>query len=216
MIIDTARIATCLRSTRRRAGCLAALSGAVGALTIAGCGNEVPSNAVAKVGDEVIERSEFDHWLNAAARSQQPPGGGQEVAVPDPPNFEKCVEARSKQPTPRGATKPSAEDLKRQCQQEFDALKQQVMQFLVSASWIEQEAEERDIEVSEEEIRKQFEDQKKQSFRDDKAYQECGKTFGRAADELLGRVWLDSLSEKGGQGVAEGRGEASEGDIEKD
>jgi len=113
------------------------------AAVVAGCGNDVPSGAVAKVADEVVTKKEFEHWLGAAARSQQPPGAGATatVSVPKPPDFKECVDTRAKQPVPKGAKKPDPKALRDQCKQEYEGLKQQVMQFLISADWIQQEAE---------------------------------------------------------------------------
>ena len=45
---------------------LAAL--AVGLAVLSGCGNDVPSGAVAKVGDATITQEEFDKWLATAAK----------------------------------------------------------------------------------------------------------------------------------------------------
>jgi foldase protein PrsA len=171
-------------------------AGAVLPVLVAGCGNDVPSGAVAKVDDSVIKKEEFDHWLQAAAQGQQPPGAGGGVVVPDPPDFAECIDAKKKQPAPPGSQKPTDDQLKSQCQQEFDSLKQQVMQFLISAEWIQQEADARDIEVTDEEVQKQFEDQKKQSFPNDKQYQQFLKTSGQTEDDLLFRVKLDVLSTK--------------------
>lgn len=185
------------------------------AAVVSGCGNDVPPNAVAKVGDTVIKRSEFDRWLNAAARGSQPPGAGGQVAVPDPPNFTRCVGARKRQPVPEGTPRPTDAQLKEQCKQEYDALKEQVMQFLISAEWIEQEAAARDIKVTEAEVRQQFEDQKKQSFPDDDAYKEFLRTSGQTEQDLLFRVRLDVLSNKVRQEIIEGKGQVSNDDIRK-
>lgn len=185
------------------------------ALTLSACGNDVPPNGVAKIGDTVIKRSDFDHWLTAAARGQQPPGGGAAPSVPDPPNFAKCVAAKKKQPTPEGAPKPTDAQLKEQCKQEYDSLKEQVMQFLVSAEWIEQEASDRGIKVTDAEVKKQFEDQKKQSFPDDKSYKEFLKSSGQTEADLLFRVRLDVLSNKVRQKIIEGKGKVTEADIKK-
>jgi foldase protein PrsA len=185
------------------------------ALVASGCGDDVPSGAVAKIGDSVIEKDDFDHWLGAAAKGQQPPGAGGEVVVPEPPEFTDCIAAKKKQPAPPGAKKPDDAQLKTQCEQEFDSLKQQVMQFLISAEWIQQEADERDIEVTDEEVQKQFEDQKKQSFPNDKDYQEFLKTSGQTEDDLLFRVKLDVLSNKVREEIVEGEGDVSDDEIQK-
>lgn len=184
-------------------------------MVVAGCGSDVPSGAVAKIGDAVIKKEEFEHWLNAAAKGQQPPGTGGEVVVPDPPDYEKCIEAKGKQPVPQGSKKPTDDALKDQCKQEYDSLKQQVMQFLISAEWIEQEADARDIDITDEEVQKQFEDQKKQSFPNDKDYQEFLKTSGQTEEDLLFRVKLDVLSNKVREKIIEGKGDVSDDDIEK-
>src|SRR3954447_19276578 len=59
------------------------------AVVIAGCGNDVPSNGVAKVGDTVITKDQFNHWLSAAAHGSSAPGST--PVIPDPPNFTKCI-----------------------------------------------------------------------------------------------------------------------------
>jgi foldase protein PrsA len=182
------------------------------ALVLAGCGNEVPPNSVAKVGDEVVKRSDFDHWLGAAARGQQPPGADA-VATPDPPEFKQCVAAKQKQKQPKGTSEPSAASLKKECKQQYDTLKGQVMQFLISADWIRLEAKERGIEATPQKIRQQFEQQKKQSFPDDKAYKEFLKASGQTEKDLLFRVELDYLSNEIRKKVVAGKGKVTDQDI---
>ncbi len=173
----------------------------------------MPSGAVAKVDDAVIEKEDFDHWLQAAAQGQQPPGAPGGVVIPDPPEFTDCIAAKKKQPAPPGSQKPTDAQLKDQCKQEFDSLKQQVMQFLISAEWIQQEAEARDIEVSDEEVQKQFEDQKNQSFPNEKQYQQFLETSGQTEEDLLFRVKLDVLSNKVREAIIEGKGDVSDEDV---
>jgi foldase protein PrsA len=184
-------------------------------VAVSGCGNSVPSGAVAKVGDSVIKKEDFDHWLNAAAKGQQPPGSGGEVVIPDPPDYANCIAAKKKTPTPKGTQKPTDPQLKDQCKQEYDSLKQQVMQFLVSAEWIKQEADARGIEVTDAEVQKQFEDQKKQSFPNAKDYQKFLKTSGQSEEDLLFRVKLDVLSNKVREKIIAGKGDVSDSEIEK-
>jgi foldase protein PrsA len=88
------------------------------------------------------------------------------------------------------------------------------MQFLISAEWIQQEADARDIEVSDEEVQKQFEDQKNQSFPNEKDYQQFLKTSGQTEEDLLFRVKLDVLSNKVREAIIEGKGDVSDEDIE--
>ena len=186
---------------------------AISALALTACGNDVPSNGVAKIGDSVITKEQFNHWLGAAARGTVAPG--QKVVVPDPPNFTKCIAQQRKAPTPQGGKKPTESQLKTQCKQQYDSLKQQVMQFLVSAEWIQQEAKERDIEVKDSEVKKQFEDQKKQSFPKPADYKKFLASSGMTEADLLFRVRLDLLSNEVRQKVIAGKGKVTDAQITK-
>ncbi|HEX8066964.1 MAG TPA: peptidyl-prolyl cis-trans isomerase [Thermoleophilaceae bacterium] len=192
---------------------LAAAAAAV--LFATGCGDDVPSGAVAKVGDTKITKAEFDHWLTAAARqqSQGQPGQAPTTAAPDPPNFTQCIAAKQKTKVPKGAAPPSAAQLKSQCKQEYDGLKEQTMQFLISAQWLQQESEKRGVKATEEQVKKTFEDQKKQAFPKEKDYQKFLQTSGRTEADLLFQVKLSVLTNQLQAKVVEGKGEPSKDEI---
>ena len=183
----------------------------VGALAIAGCGNDVPAGAVAKVGDSTITQDTFDKWLSTAARGQAQGGA---AAVPDPPEFSKCVAAKAKVPVPKDQKKPTDAALKKQCKSEYDALKREVMQFLIQAEWVQQEAADQGIKVSDKEIKKSFEDQKKQAFPSDKQYKDFLTSSGMTEEDILFRVKLDQLQQKLTQKVTEDAKKVSDKDIE--
>jgi foldase protein PrsA len=189
-----------------------ALSAVVlGAAAFAGCGNDVPAGAVAKVGDATITQDEFDKWLATAAKGNAQGGA---AAVPDPPDYEKCVAAKSKTPVPKGQKKPSDDALKKQCKSEYDALKKEVMQFLIQAEWVQQEAADQDIKVTDAQIKKSFEDQKKQAFPNDKQYKQFLASSGMTEEDILFRVKLDQLQQKLTQKVTEDAKKVSDADIE--
>jgi foldase protein PrsA len=181
------------------------------AALIAGCGSGVPSDGVAKVGDTVITKDQFNHWLNAAAHGSAAPGS--QPVIPDPPNFTKCVANAAKQPVAKGAKKPTTAQLKTQCQQQYAALKQQVMQFLVSAAWIEQEADKQGVKVSDAQVQKQFQDQKKQSFQKESDYQTFLKNSGMTEADLLFRVKLDVISNAVRNKVIKGKSNVSDAQV---
>src|SRR3954447_5869040 len=183
------------------------------AALIAGCGSDVPPNGVAKIGDTVITKDQFNHWLNAAAHGSAAPGSN--VTVPDPPNFSKCVANQAKQPVPKGAKKPTAAQLKTQCKQQYDALKQQVMQFLVSAEWIQQEAKKQGVKVSDKQVQKQFQDQKKQSFQRPEDYKKFLASSGMTEADLLFRVKLDVVSNEVRNKVIKGKDKVTDAQIQK-
>jgi foldase protein PrsA len=184
----------------------------VSATAIAACGNDVPPNAVAKVGDETITQEEFDKWVSTAVKSQAQGGA---VVVPDPPDFEKCIAGKKKTPVPDGQKKPTDADLKKQCKAEYDALKSEVMQFLIQAEWVQQEAAERDVEVTEAAINKELEQQKKQAFPTDKAYKQFLKTSGMTEADVLFRVKLALLQEKLTKKITEDAKTVSAADVEE-
>jgi foldase protein PrsA len=184
----------------------------LGAAVVAGCGNDVPPNGVAKVGDAVITQDEFDKWLRTASAGQAQ--GGQ-ASAPDPPDFNRCVAAKKKLPLPKGQEQPSDSQLKKQCEQEFDQLKTEVMQFLIQAEWVQQEAEAQGINVSDKEVKRSFEDQKKQAFPNDKAYQQFLKTSGMTEEDILFRVKLDQLQQKLTQKVTKDSQKVSNQDVEE-
>jgi hypothetical protein len=179
-----------------------------------GAKKSVPAGAVAVVGEEEISRADFDHWLENAARGRAPPGGGEPVVIPRPPDFIQCVEAKRDEPTPRGAPTPSETDLREQCEQEYEGLRDQVMQFLVQSIWIEFEAEERGIEVSDADVRQAFDEQKSQSFEKEEDYREFLRTSGQTEADLLYRVRIDLLSERIRQEVIREGGGSDQEDVD--
>jgi foldase protein PrsA len=184
----------------------------IGASAVAGCGDELPTGAVAKVGDESITQDEFDKWLRTAVTGQAQGGG---AAVPDPPEFTKCVAAKKKVPLPKGQEQQSDAALKKQCEQEYDTLKREVMLFLIQAEWVQQEADDQGVKVSDAAVRKSFDDQKKQAFPTEKAYQEFIESSGMSEDDILFRVRLNELQQKLTQKVTEDAAKVTDADIEE-
>jgi foldase protein PrsA len=189
-------------------------------LVAAGCGDSVPGNAVAKVGDETITKKQFDHWMNIAAISAQGPAQGDqapEVKIPQPPEFTECVAEKQKTaPKPaKGQPEPKESDFKEQCKQEYEGLRDQVMQLLIQNEWVEGEAAEQNVKVTDEEIQKAFDQQKKQSFPKEKDYQTFLKTSGFTEDDIRFRVRLEQLSNKLREKVVKGKDEVSDEEIEK-
>jgi foldase protein PrsA len=176
----------------------------LGAAVISGCGEAVPSDSVAKVGDTEVKKSEFDKWLKVNARAGQRQGG--QAAVPDPPSFTRCVEAKRRQPLPKGmkGTKPPASELKRQCKQEYDQLKEATMQFVLQAQWVQQEAEEQNLKVPQSEVVRSFQTQKKAAFKTDEEYKKFLRTSGMTEQEVLYRIRIDTIQQKLNEKVRKG------------
>src|SRR3954452_2227403 len=135
---------------------LAAIVG-VGA-TFAACGG-VPGDAVATVDGDAINKTDFSHWMNVATKSS----GQANATVPDPEDdYAKCVAAKRKStPAPaKGQPKVTDTQLKTQCKQEYEQLRNQVLQLLISFKWIQGEADTMSVKVTDAEVKKSFAEQK--------------------------------------------------------
>jgi foldase protein PrsA len=189
-------------------------------VAVTGCGGDsIPGNAVAKVGDNSIKTDTFNHWMKVAAISSagsgepdQPQGSAE---VPDAPNFTRCIASkREKAPKPaKGQPKPTDAQFKSQCQQEYNGLRDQVLQFLISSEWIQGEAKDQDVSVSDADVKKQFDQTKKQSFPKEKDFQDFLKKSGMTLDDIMFRVRLDALSNKLRTKVTKGKDKVSDKEI---
>ncbi|WP_372791228.1 peptidyl-prolyl cis-trans isomerase [Paraconexibacter sp.] len=193
------------------------------AVALSACGDAVPGNAVAKVGDSSITKTDFNHWMEVAAISSQGASNPQQatsgkkpdVSIPEPPDFKACIAKKAKDaPKPaKGQPKPTDAQFKTQCKQEYEGLRDQVLQFLISANWIQGEAADRDVKVTDAEVKKQFETTKKQSFPKDADFQNFLKSSGMTMDDLLFRVKLDTLSNKLREKVTKGKDKVTDKEI---
>jgi foldase protein PrsA len=198
---------------RTQLACAALL--ALGGALVAGCGSDVPAGSVAKVGDATIEKAEFDKWLKSATSGSAAAG---QAAAPDPPNFTKCIAAKEKQPVPKGTKQPSTASLKKQCKDQYEQLKGDVMQFLIQAEWVRQEAEKQGVKVSDQEVRNRLEEEKQRAFpgkQGEKRYQEFLKTSGMSEADILYRFKLETLQQKLTQKVTEKESKVSDKDVEE-
>src|SRR3954469_15241418 len=187
----------------KRLPTLLALCAFVPALAVvAGCGG-VPGDAVATVDGNSIDKAQFAHWMNVAAKQSGTP----HASVPDPPDYTQCVaQKRKTAPKPaKGQPKQTDAQLKTQCKQEYEGLRNQVLQLLVSFKWIDGEADDLGVKVSDAEVKKSFEQQKKQSFPKDADYQKFLKTSGQTNEDIMQRVRLDLLSNKIRDKVTKGK-----------
>ena len=101
--------------------------------------------------------------------------------MPDPEaDYAKCVAAKRKAtPAPaKGQPKVTDAQLKTQCKTEYEQLRNQVLQLLISFKWIQGEADAMGIKVTDAEVKKSFDEQKKQSFPKEADYQKFIKPSG--------------------------------------
>jgi foldase protein PrsA len=185
------------------------------AAILAGCGSGVPGDSVATVGGMNVTKTDFNHWMGVAAKGNAQSSPGQPVVVPDPPDFTRCVAAyRKVTPTPaKGKPKVTDAQLKTQCQQQYNQLRQQTMNFLIQADWVQGEAKDRGITVSDADVQKQYKKTKKQAFQKEKDFQNFLKQSGMTVEDILFRVRLDALSNKLRQKAVGGKSRVTQAQI---
>jgi foldase protein PrsA len=181
----------------------------VPAAIVAGCGG-VPGNAVAEVDGTAIEKDTYEHWLNVASKS-----GGPDSKVPVPPDYKDCIAQLKKTAAKpaEGQPKQTDADYKKQCEQQYNQLRDQVLGLLISFQWIEREAEDQGIKVTDAEVKKSFEEQKKQSFPKTADYEKFLKDSGQTNEDVLQRVRLDTLSQKIRDKVTKGKDKVTDQQI---
>lgn len=188
-------------------------------LTIAACGDGVPGNAVARVGDNPITKANFNHWLQVAAISTQgSTSNGQKpkVSIPEPPDFKACVaQKQAAAPKPaKGQKAPTASQFQQQCKAEYEGLRDQVLQFLISAAWVQGETKDQGIKVTDKQVSQRFAQLKKQSFQKDKDFKNFLVSSGMTMDDLLFRVRNNLLSDKLREKITKGKDKVTEAEID--
>jgi foldase protein PrsA len=96
-----------------------------------------------------------------------------------------------------------------------EQLRDQVLQLLVSHEWIRGEAEELGVEVSDDEVRDTYNQQKEQSFPEDADFEKFLKDSAQTEEDLLLQVRIDLLSTKISEEVTKGDAPVTEAQIEE-
>lgn len=175
-----------------------ALAGALFVIPVglSACGGGVPGNAVATIGGDSITKSAFDHWIKVANSASAQQTGQPAGPVPDAPEFKRCIAEKRKIKQPKGSTKPTDATLKKECQAQYDQLRDQVMQFFISTAWAQGEAADEGIKISDAAVKKEFDKQRRQSFPKDADYLNFLKTSGYTQEDLLYQIKSRMISEK--------------------
>ncbi len=186
---------------------LALLSLLALSVALTACGG-VSDDAVAEVDGEAIEKTEFNQYMTLAAKQQG-------ATVPKPPTYTACIAAKRKQTPPpaKGQPKITDEALKSQCKQEYENLRNTALGATINSTWIEKEAEEQGIKLTDAEVRKSFETQKKQQFPKEADYKAFLKQSGQTEAQLLQQVRTTELANKITEKVTKGKDEVSDAEV---
>jgi parvulin-like peptidyl-prolyl isomerase len=191
------------------------------AVVLAACGDSVPGNSVAKVNDQTIKQSTFDHWMkvaavSAAAQSNPSATSAPKVAVPSKADdFKSCVADKKKSAgAPAKGQKPTSDaQYKQQCEQQFNQLKDQVLSFLIRATWLDQEAAKQHVKVTDQDVQKQLDQAKKQAFPNPSDYSKYLTRSGLTNADVLFQQRSQLLEQKITQAVTKGKDKVTDQQI---
>ena len=165
---------------------------------IAGCGGGVPGNAIATVNGISISKAAFNHWLTVAVRSNAATTPGASIAPLDPPSFSQCVAYHQKNDPPpaKGTPNPTPASIKATCQQLYSSARDQVVPFLITADWLQGEAADQGVKVTDAEVAAALKTIEAQRFPTPAQLQQFLASSGETNADLLFRVRIDTLSNK--------------------
>ena len=186
-------------------------------LALTACGGGIPGNAVVQVGSTPITKVTFEHWLSVAASSSAGTTTAAKPAVPVPPSYTACIaHEKSVAPKPaKGQAVPTEATLKTQCETQYKSLQTEVLGFLISSEWVIGEGSHLGVNVSDKEVKKEFEKIKDQQFPKPAEFEKFLATSGQTVSDLLLRVKLNMLSSKIQKKIAKGKGAPSKAEIAK-
>ena len=153
----------------------------------------MPENSVAKVDNLTIAEGRPTITGSRRASTSQP---GVRVARPADVHQVHRRQGKAAPEPAKGQPKPKHADYLKQCKQEYDQLKQQVMKFLVRSTWLEAEADEHGVKVTDKEAAAAFEKTRKQSFPKKADYEKFLKTSGQTEADLVYRQSVQLLEQK--------------------
>jgi foldase protein PrsA len=184
---------------------------------LSACGSGgIPGDAVVKVGDSSITKATFAHWMQVASSSTAATGG--KPVVPEPPSYSACIaHLAATAPKPaKGQKPPTTAQLKTQCAQQYTALQQQVLGFLISSDWVIGEANALGVKATDAEVRKQFLKIKNQQFPKPAEFEKFLNTSGQTVSDLLLRIKAVSmLPQKIEAKVVKDKGKVTDDQITK-
>lgn len=148
--------------------------------------------AVVHVGGDSITKATVDHWISV----RRP-----KIASYEPRSRAACSAVRVKAEV--GSPKlikgypPTMAQLKRRCEQKHEqALKEQVLGSLISSEWVIQEAAKDGLRVTDSEVERQLDEDKRKQFSSEAEFQRYLKSTGETVADLLLGIKLGLASEK--------------------
>jgi foldase protein PrsA len=185
---------------------------------LSACGG-IPGDALVSVDGKPITKDTFKHWMKVAgaATATSAEGAAAKPVIPEPPKYTACIahlEATAPKPA-KGQPAPTQAQLKSQCETQYKALLQEVLGFLVSASWVEGEAAALGVKASDKEVKKRFNQIKEQQFPKPGDFEKFIANSGQTVSDLLLRVKGNLLAQKIQQKIVKAKSNVSQAQVAK-
>jgi hypothetical protein len=182
---------------------------AVAAFGVAGCGggSGLPAKAVVDVAGNVVSKTMFDHWVSVAAVRDfelMPTRPVPRWVIPDPPRYTACIAHLASTAGAHNALSSTAK-LKVQCEQNYQALRVQVLRALITAEWFTAEAHKRGLKATDSAVRQRYERVKTTQFPSEAAFQRYLSYTGETIADQMFRSKIKVLSAELEQSIMGGR-----------
>jgi foldase protein PrsA len=186
-----------VRTLARQAVALSA--GVIAILSITACASGTSAETstttadatAAAVAGRTVSKTAVAHWLSVEAIISREPNPQQPVPkgeVPDPPRYTACV-AYMQATTPQAPSTPmkrTTAELKGECQKRYEAVRQRVIEILITYAWLSAEAAGQGITVSDSEVAQRFAAAKRERYPTEATFQRFLKYSGETlSDELF-------------------------------
>jgi len=129
---------------------------ALAGLGLCACGRTETSIVVARVGDHFVTKANLVRWTAIEAilsETTEPTRAPPKGLVPDPPTYANCIAFLRSHPKPGEAQlKPSTGQLKNRCDEEHRLLQRHILDILLIAYWLKDEASEKGVRITNGEI----------------------------------------------------------------
>ena len=153
-------------------------------------------SVVAQVGDTSITRGSYEHWMKVGDATVNIPVPGRPPPRPvayEPPSFAACIANLKESVAKPHATKAQ---LKAKCRQTYTNIQARVLNFLITGYWLRNEAAEQGVSVSEAEVRKRFEQEKRRSYPTAASFGKFQEASLQTVPDLMFAVETQMLSAK--------------------
>lgn len=172
-------------------------------LVISGCGGGggARDGVAAEVNGKTVSTASLEHWIPIEAvisRESVPTHPVPPGEVPDPPRYTNCIayERHVAATTPGESLVLSAKQLKAQCRERYKAVREHMLQILISFQWLEAEAATMGVEVSNDEVQQAWDRFKAEALGGDPGLKKYLKYTGATLQDELLVVKMDQLSLK--------------------